>query len=326
MKKPLTRREILKLLLLTSMVQVAQATTPYFGVLNANAGYFANKRNKKDLAEKVECDVVLIGAGVMSATLAVLLKELSPGLKIEIVERLDKVAGESSGAWNNAGTGHSALCELNYSPQNPDGTVDISKAIKVMEQFEVSKQLWSYLNNQGYFGPAHTFINSVPHMSLVWGDDNISYLRKRYETMSAVHPFKAIKYSEDPRQLAEWMPLVMRGKNLNRKMAASRNELGTDVNFGEVTRGLFRHLASTQDTSLHLNEEVKHLHQDTESFWHVEVKNKKSGVTRKIKTKFVFIGAGGGSLPLLKNPASPKAKATAVFRWADSFWFARTSS
>jgi glycine/D-amino acid oxidase-like deaminating enzyme len=72
-------------------------------------------------------DVVLIGAGIMSATLAVFLKELQPDLKIQIFERLATAAEESSNAWNNAGTGHAALCELNYTPQRSDGSIDISK-------------------------------------------------------------------------------------------------------------------------------------------------------------------------------------------------------
>ena len=80
----------------------------------------------------------------MSATLAMLLKELQPDLKIEIFERLDVAAAESSDAWNNAGTGHSAFCELNYTPEKKDGAIDISKAVKIDESFEVSKQFWAY--------------------------------------------------------------------------------------------------------------------------------------------------------------------------------------
>lgn len=140
--------------------------------------------NKSDTIH--DCDVVLIGAGIMSATLGVFLKELQPELTIEIFERLDKIAGESSDAWNNAGTGHSALCELNYTPQTEDGSIDISKAIHIVEQFEVSKQFWAYLLQQGFFGPAHDFINSTAHMSLVWGEENVTYLEKRFNAQGAV--------------------------------------------------------------------------------------------------------------------------------------------
>ncbi|MFL5751817.1 MAG: malate:quinone oxidoreductase, partial [Bacteroidia bacterium] len=115
-------------------------------------------------------DVILVGAGVMSATLGIMLKELHPSLKIEIYERLDMIAGESSDAWNNAGTGHSAFCELNYTPEHEDGTVDISKAIKIAEQFETSKQFWAYLVEKGYIKDPHTFINTIPHLSFVWGE------------------------------------------------------------------------------------------------------------------------------------------------------------
>jgi malate dehydrogenase (quinone) len=62
-----------------------------------------------------EPDVILVGAGIMSATLGVFLKELEPGLNISMVETLDGAALESSDAWNNAGTGHAANCELNYT-------------------------------------------------------------------------------------------------------------------------------------------------------------------------------------------------------------------
>jgi malate dehydrogenase (quinone) len=105
-------------------------------------------------------DVVLIGAGIMSATLGMLLKELEPGLTIAIYERLDVAAAESSDAWNNAGTGHSAFCELNYTPQKPDGSVDIKKAVNIAEQFEVSRQFWAYLVENNIISNPHSFIQS----------------------------------------------------------------------------------------------------------------------------------------------------------------------
>ncbi|RYE29487.1 MAG: malate:quinone oxidoreductase, partial [Sphingobacteriaceae bacterium] len=154
-------------------------------------------------------DVILIGAGIMSATLGVMLKELEPNLSIQIFERLDGAAAESSDAWNNAGTGHSAFCELNYTPQLPDGSIETYKAVKIAESFEESKQFWSFLVEQNFLSDPPSFIKSIPHMSFVWGDTNVTYLRKRFEALSKIHLFKEMVYSEDKKQLTEWMPLVM---------------------------------------------------------------------------------------------------------------------
>ncbi|MGY0036103.1 malate:quinone oxidoreductase [Pedobacter sp. NJ-S-72] len=181
-------------------------------------------------------DVVLIGAGIMSATLGVLLKELSPDLTIQIFERLDVAAAESSDAWNNAGTGHSAFCELNYTPQLEDGTVETEKAVAIAESFEVSKQFWSFLVQNKLVNSPETFIKSIPHMSFVWGADNVDFLKKRFNNLQQCELFKEMTYSEDPKQLAEWMPLVMEGRNADEKVAATRMLLGTDVNFGALTR------------------------------------------------------------------------------------------
>lgn len=162
-------------------------------------------------------DVVLIGGGVMSATLGAFLRQLQPDWSISIFERLDNVAEESSDAWNNAGTGHSALCELNYTPQQADGSVDISKAVAVNESFQISRQFWAYLVEQGIIATPHDFITPVPHMSFVWGDANVSFLKKRYEALSAHPLFAGMEYSEDPVQMAQWMPLTMKIALLARK-------------------------------------------------------------------------------------------------------------
>ncbi len=242
----------------------------------------------------------------MSATLGTLLKELEPGLRIEIFETLDAVALESSAAWNNAGTGHSALCELNYTPQKEDGTIDISKALRITESFEISKQFWSYLVTHGVISSPRSFIHSVPHMSFVWGDKNVSYLGKRYETMRAHHFYKKMIYSEDKVQLAQWIPLVMAGRDPQEHVAASRIETGTDVNFGALTRNLFGHLQQQDGVALHLEHHVDHLHKDSEG-WVVTVKDKNTGEEKTIHAKFVFIGAGGGALPLLEKSHIPEA-------------------
>src|ERR1051326_2264627 len=150
----------------------------------------------KNRTAKKGPDVVLIGAGIMSATLGMMLKELEPQLSIEIFERLDVAAAESSDAWNNAGTGHSAFCELNYTPQLADGSVDTSKAVKIAESFEVSKQFWSFLIEQKLIDVPASFIRRIPHMSFVWGDENVQYLRKRYQALHSCHLFKEMQYSE----------------------------------------------------------------------------------------------------------------------------------
>ncbi len=177
-------------------------------------------------------DVVLIGAGIMSATLGVMLKQLEPDLTIEIFETLDVAAAESSDAWNNAGTGHSAFCELNYTPELPDGTVETKKAVKIAESFEVSKQFWSYLIEQNYVNVPPSFIRTIPHLSFVWGEKNVKFLWKRFEAHTSCHLFKGMKYTEDKTLLSEWIPLVMEGREPEEKVAATRMDIGTDVNFG----------------------------------------------------------------------------------------------
>jgi len=250
-------------------------------------------------------DIVLIGAGIMSATLGALLKELQPDLSIEVFERLDIAAAESSDAWNNAGTGHSAFCELNYTPQLPDGSVEISKAISIAESFEVSKQFWSYLVQKNKDVSPDTFIKSTPHMSFVWGEKNVEYLRKRYERLQESHLFNGMVYSEDREQISEWIPLVMEGRDPAEKVAATRMDLGTDVNFGALTRIMFEDLQHDQNVSIHFNHEVKKL-KKKDGFWKIKVKDLTTGDKRVIRAKFVFIGAGGGSLPLLEKAAIPE--------------------
>jgi malate dehydrogenase (quinone) len=242
----------------------------------------------------------------MSATLGIMLKELHPSLKIEIYERLDIVAGESSDAWNNAGTGHSAFCELNYTPENEDGTVDATKAFKIADSFETSKQFWAYLIEKGYIKDPHTFINSIPHMSFVW-DENVAYLKKRFDLLRDHPLFKGMLYSENKTQLTEWMPLIMQGRDANQKVAATRMELGTDMNFGELTRLLFKHLETLPDVTIYLNHEVSFLEKRKDGHWEVEVKDMVAHKKRTVETKFLFIGAGGGSLPLLEKTEIPEA-------------------
>ncbi len=253
-------------------------------------------------------DVVLIGAGIMSATLGVLLKELQPDLNIEIFERLDVAAAESSDAWNNAGTGHSAFCELNYTPELPDGSIDTSKAVKIAESFEISKQFWAFMVEQKLIKLPETFIKSIPHVSFVWGEENVEYLRKRYNALQKCHLFRGMEYSEDREELARWMPLVMDGRSTDEKVAATRMEIGTDVNFGALTRCMFNRLKEQPGVSLHFHHEVRDLWQESDGRWHIKVKDLHTGEKRELQTGFVFIGAGGGSLPLLLKSDIPEGK------------------
>lgn len=251
-------------------------------------------------------DVVLIGAGIMSATLGMLLKQLEPSLTIDIFERLDSAATESSDAWNNAGTGHSAFCELNYTPEKDDGSIDTSKAIKIAESFEVSKQFWAYLVEQNIIQPAGSFIHSIPHMSFVWGDKNVSYLRKRYDALQECHLFKGMQFSEDPQQINDWIPLSMYDRSNDEPVAVTKMDLGTDVNFGSLTRCLFDHLTKSEGVNIHFSHNIRDL-QFKNDTWHVKVRDNIGGGRRTVNAKFVFIGAGGGSLPLLLKSGIPEA-------------------
>jgi len=260
------------------------------------------------MSSKAAPDVVLIGAGIMSATLGMLLKKLQPELTIEIFERLDVIAGESSDAWNNAGTGHSAFCELNYTPERPDGDIDISKAVRIAESFEVSKEFWAFLVQEGYIKSPESFIRQIPHISFVWGAPNVSYLKKRQEALKSNPLFKDMLYSEDPALLAQWMPLVMEGRDPAQEVAATRMEAGTDVNFGALTRSLCNYLREQNGVTIYTAHEVRDIEQGGDGRWNITVRNATTGIKRTVTTKFVFIGAGGGSLPLLEKSGIPEGK------------------
>lgn len=259
-----------------------------------------------------EPDAVLVGAGIMSATLAALLKELDPGLRIEIFEVLDHPAQESSNAWNNAGTGHAALCELNYTPEASDGSIDISKALVVNTEFDLSRQFWSYLVRTGAIGDPQSFIHPVPHMSFVTGPENVAFLKKRHAALSANHLYGGMEYSEDPTQIAEWAPLVMEGRDPGETVAATRMITGTDVDYGALTNDLIGSLMGRDGFGIHFLSRVVDLQRDGER-WRVRVRDEKSGDERDVLTKFVFLGAGGGSLHLLQKSGIPEAHGYAGF-------------
>lgn len=252
-------------------------------------------------------DVILIGAGIMSATLGTLLKELAPDWNIKVFEKLATAGEESSNEWNNAGTGHAALCELNYTVERPDGTVDISKAIKVNEQFQISKQFWSYLVNSRLIRNPRDFIMPIPHLSYVHGESNVQFLKRRYDSLSNHPLFAGMEFSDDKKELAKWMPLMMKDRTSNEPVAATKIDSGTDVNFGALTRMLIQHLKE-QQVGVHYQHSVKNMKRTSDGQWELSVKNLKSGAVEHHKAKFVFIGAGGGSLHLLQKTGIPEGK------------------
>ncbi|MGG5289857.1 malate dehydrogenase (quinone) [Pseudomonas shirazensis] len=269
-------------------------------------------------AETKRVDVLLVGGGIMSSTLAIWLNELEPSWSMEMVERLDKVAEESSNGWNNAGTGHSALAELNYTPEK-DGKIDITKAVEINESFQITRQFLAWQVKNGVLKNPRSFINSTPHMSFVWGDDNIRFLKKRYEALQASPLFRGMQYSEDPAQIKKWVPLMMEGRDPNQKLAATWTPLGTDVNFGEITRQYVGYLQSRDNFSLKLSSEVQDISRNDDGSWHVEYKNLKDGSKSATDAKFLFIGAGGAALPLLQKSGIEEAKDYAGFPVGGSF-------
>jgi malate dehydrogenase (quinone) len=256
---------------------------------------------------KTKTDIILIGAGIMSATLGTLLKELVPEWEITVFEKLENAGEESSNEWNNAGTGHAALCELNYTVEKPDGSVDISKAVKINEQFQVSMQFWSYLVKSKLIKNPEDFIRQLPHMSLVQGEENIEFLKNRFKALSKNPLFKGMDFSDDPEKLMEWIPLIMEGRAWNEPIAATKVDTGTDVNFGALTRMLFEHLES-KDVSIKYNHSVDGIKRTNDGLWELKVRNTFSGTVTRQTAKFVFIGGGGGSLHLLQKSGIPEGK------------------
>lgn len=251
-------------------------------------------------------DVILIGSGIMSATLGLIIKKMMPEAKIVIYEKLEEVAAESSNSWNNAGTGHSAFCELNYTPEQKDGSINIDKALQIASSFELSRQFWAYLKTQQVL--KEDFIKTVPHMSFVWGEDNILFLKKRHEAMISNALFDGMKFSDDYDEISSWVPMMMKNRNRSERMAATRMEAGTDVSFDTITKGMIEYLKNCEGVEVHLNHEVKNLYQQSDGSWNLKVKDTKTGRNIVENGKFVFVGAGGGSFPLLQKSGIKEGK------------------
>lgn len=259
-------------------------------------------------------DIVLVGAGVMSATLATLLHELEPEARIEIIERLDTTASESSFAWNNAGTGHAGLCELNYTPRAEDGSIVLDKAIHTNTLFEESKQLWSYLVEKGNLGDPSRFVHPVPHMSFVRGEDDVRFLRDRYHAMREHPCFEGMEYTEERSVIGQWAPLLLDGREGDEPLAATRVAGGTDVDFGALTRQLLDRLEEKPDEQVRITtgQTVEDLDRNDDGSWTLKVTGN-DNTKRTLRARFVFLGAGGASLHLLQKSGIPEGKGYAGF-------------
>ena len=253
-------------------------------------------------------DVVLIGAGIMSTTLATLLRELDPSLSLLMLERLGGPAQESSDGWNNAGTGHAANCEMNYTPERADGSIDISKALEVNVEFDLSRQLWTHLIRTGSLSAPARFIQACPHLSFVTGDDNVAFLKKRHAAMSASHCFHGMEYTEDHSVVAGWAPIVMEGRDPSTPLAATRMVTGSDVDYGTLTHMLIEALGKKPGFEARFNNEVHALSQDDDGCWRLGTRphGDGGGEAGEVRARKVFVGAGGGSLPLLQKSGIPE--------------------
>lgn len=263
-------------------------------------------------------DVALIGGGIMSATLGTLIKQVQPDWSIEIIESREEVATESSNAWNNAGTGHAALCELNYMPEGPDGSLSPDKAIQINEQFQLSRQWWSSLVRDGVLGDPSSFINPTPHMTFVRGEANIDYLRRRHALLKEQPLFSDIEFSDDPTRIAEWAPLLIERRARNEAFAATRSQSGTDVDFGSVTRQLIDNLVE-QGARLRLGVEATKLDRLRNGDWEIELRNRIGYTDTHLNARFVFVGAGGGALSLLQSSGIPEIKGFGGFPISGKF-------
>jgi malate dehydrogenase (quinone) len=263
-------------------------------------------------------DVALIGGGIMSATLGAFIKQLQPDWSIQIFERLGDVALESSNPWNNAGTGHSALCELNYTPEKADGTIEISSAVKVNEQFQVSRQFWSYLVGKDLLPDPQAFINPVPHMSFVWGDANVDYLRRRQEALAGHPLFAGMEFSDDPKVIRSWAPAMIPGRKKDQPIAATRIDAGTDVDFGALTHGLLDYLTSN-GAALHTEHTVKNITRQKDGLWRLSIVHEVGSTPQEVRARFVFVGAGGGALKLLQKSGIPEIRGFGGFPVSGEF-------
>src|ERR1700726_2474972 len=235
----------------------------------------------------------------MSATLGALLRGLEPDWNIPLIERLDAVAAESSSPWNNAGTGHSALCELNYPPQKPDGSIDITKAVRINEQFQVTRQFWAYAAENGILTD-RGFLNAVPHVSFVRGAQRVDYLRRRQRALAGNPLFAPPELIGDPDEFARRLPFMAAGRDFSEPTALNWASDGTDVDFGSLSRQLVGFCVQDGATAL-FGHEVRNLNRQSDGSWTLLIRNRRTGEKHRLNARFVFVGAGGDALPLLQK-------------------------
>lgn len=269
------------------------------------------------MAAAEEFDAVLVGGGVMSATLGMLLGELEPGWRIAVVERLGDAGLESSSAWNNAGTGHAGLCEFNYTPRRPDGSVDVSRAVEIGEQFSASLLFWAHLAGTGVLGAPRDVVRPVQHVGFGRGPDGVAHLRGRFEALREHPLFAGMEYSEEPSVLRDWLPLMFTDRAAEKQVAATRSGRGTDVDFGVLTRRLLDGVRS-RGGSVRLGSEVRSLRREGR-VWHLGVRDVATGEQRRLRAPFVFVGAGGGTLPLLQRAGVPEVRRYGAFPISGQF-------
>nr|WP_035718911.1 malate dehydrogenase (quinone) [Gordonia shandongensis] len=270
------------------------------------------------MAKVMKTDVALVGAGVMSATLGALLRRLEPDWSISLFERLDAAAAESSDPWNNAGTGHSALCELNYTPAGADGEIDITKALGINEQFQVSRQFWASAVDKGMLGAPDEFINPIPHVSFCHGADGVEYLKKRHAALSSQTLFEGMEFIDDPAVFADRLPLMSAGRDFSDPVGLNWYTEGTDVDFGALTQQLLNYVG--RDADLYFGHEVRNLTKQSDGSWRIKVRNLRTGEVLRVEAKFVFVGAGGGALHLLQKSGIKEAKGFGGFPVSGEFF------
>src|SRR5690554_1657199 len=254
----------------------------------------------------------------MSATLGSLIKQLQPDWSIEIFETLSETALESSNPWNNAGTGHAAFCELNYGKEQADGTFEIQTAVTVNEQFQVSRQFWSFMVREGSLPDPKSFINPVPHISFVWGEENVDYLRRRFDALKANPLFDDMEFTDDPAVIRSWAPLLLPGRAKSQPIAATRVVGGTDVDFGALTRALLSYLTDN-GAKLTLERKVTGLKRGRDGMWTIRSRHTVGGTPAVTRARFVFVGAGGGALSLLQKSGIKEIKGYGGFPISGQF-------
>lgn len=257
-------------------------------------------------------DVALIGAGIMSATLGAILRRLEPDASITIVERLDAAAGESSDPWNNAGTGHAGLCELFYTPERPDGSIDITKAVRVNEQFQVTRQFWAHAVESGLVDHPRSFLHPIPHVSFVQGAGAVDYLRRRHRALAGNPLFAGTELITDFGDFAARLPAMAAGRDPEVPVGLDWAPHGTDVDFGALTQQLIGYCVRG-GAAVRFGHEVRSLERESDGRWRVGLVNLRTGETRRILAKFVFIGAGGASLGLLQRSGIPEVRGIGGF-------------